>query len=109
MVTVGTRLARIGFLIGLLALLMSGPTLETTQAWARPVSWGGPGDGTGGTGDPTGDDLPSPTPKPTARFGGSALQSTSTGTSAYGTRGIQTSVFGRWSLYIRLLIRLGIR
>jgi hypothetical protein len=102
MVTVRTRIIRIGFILGLLAILVSGISLEPSQAIARPASTGGP-DGTPyGNGDPTGDDIPSPTPKPTALKSGKIAQPT------LAIRGSSTSSV-RWNFYLSLLIRLGIR
>ena len=108
MVTFRTRLTRIGFLLGLLAVLAYGTSLEPSQALARPAGTGGP-DGEPYTGDPTGDDLPSPTPKPTGRSAKLGLEGVDTG------KGVLTLRYGgfdstdRWSLYFRILVRLGIR
>ena len=101
MITVRTRLIRIGFILGLLALLVSGVSIEPNQVIARPVYSGGPSGEPYGTGDPTGDDIPSPTPKP------SALR-------AAGLSGSRTQRPGgfdsyRLSVYFNILIRLGIR
>jgi len=42
MVTVRARIIRIGFILGLLAVLVSWTALEPQQAMARPVYTGGP-------------------------------------------------------------------
>ena len=102
MVTWRIRLIRTGFLLGLLALLASGTSLEPRQAVARPIFTGGP-DPTYGTGDPTGDDVPSPTPKPTA-------QRVTNARAAKG--GTQIRVAGTsisWNIYWSIALRLGIR
>ena len=99
MVRLFARARTWAFVLGLLAVLALGTTVEPRQALARPVTTGGP-DGTPyGTGDPTGDDVPSPTPKPKSmapRLPGAAV-----------TGSISTSV--RWNLYLSILIRLGLR
>lgn len=106
MVTVRTRIIQFGFILCLLAVLVAGTSLEPQQAIARPVTLQGP-DGTPyGTGDPTGDDLPSPTPKP-----GSVQTVSNVGPMASGTivrRGTYRSHI-RWNVYLSILIRLGLR
>ena len=99
MVMLLRRLMRIGFILTLLAVLVSAGSINPQVAIARPNFTGGPDGTPSGNGDPTGDDVPSPTPKPTA------LRTASAGTavSAIQTRG------NRWSLILRILIRLGIR
>ena len=98
MVMLRGRLMRIGFILGLLLMLTSAASIDPQAAIARPA----PTDGVEGTptgnGDPTGDDVPSPTPKPTIRL-------TRSGPTAYAiqARGI------RWSVLVSILIRLGIR
>ena len=101
MVTWRIRLIRTGFLLGLLALLVSGTSLAPRQAVARPVFTGGP-DPTYGTGDPTGDDVPSPTPKPTAlRVPNAAAK----GVTQIRVAGTSIS----WNIYWSIALRLGIR
>ena len=108
MVTFRTRLIRIGFLLGLLAVLAYGTSLEPTQELARPVGTGGP-DGEPYSGDPTGDDLPSPTPKPLGRAAKLGVEGVDTGKGAITLRYRGLDSTGRWSLYFRILVRLGIR
>jgi hypothetical protein len=103
MVRVRARVMTFSFILCLLAVLVCGISVDPPQAMARPYSTGGP-DGTFGTGDPTGDDQPSPTPKPTKMLAaGKAVHSTGTTT----VQGIPTSV--RWNLVLSILIRLGLR
>ena len=109
MVTFRTRLIRIGFLLGLLAVLAYGTSLEPTQALARPVGTGGP-DGEPYSGDPTGEDLPSPTPKPSPRAAARlGVEGLGQGKGALTMRHGGFDSTGRWSLYFRILVRLGIR
>jgi hypothetical protein len=105
MVTVRSRIIQFGFILCLFAVLVAGTSLEPQQAIAKPASLGG-SDGTPyGTGDPTGDDLPSPTPKP------GSIQSASRTSSLSGTvvRGGTYGSFNRWNIYLSILLRLGIR
>ena len=104
MVTVRMRIIRIGFILGLLAVLVCGTSIEPQQATARPVYTGGPDGNPYGNGDPTGDDIPSPTPKP------GSLKSTRAVTPIAPTtlRGSYGSSV-RWNVYLSILIRLGIR
>jgi hypothetical protein len=105
MVTVRSRIIQFGFILSLLAVLIAGTSLEPQQAVAKPASLGG-SDGTPyGTGDPTGDDLPSPTPKP------GSMQTTSRTVSMSGTI-VRGGAYGssiRWNVYLSILIRLGLR
>jgi len=103
MVTVRTHIIRIGFIFGLLAVLVCGTSLEPQYAMARPVYTGGPDGDPYGNGDPTGDDIPSPTPKPSALKSAKAV----TPATGYTLRGYGSSV--RWNVYLSILIRLGIR
>jgi len=103
MITVRMRLIRIGFILGLLALLVSGVSIEPNQVMARPVFSGGPSGEPYGTGDPTGDDIPPPTPKPTAPLAAKAELS---GSHTQRPRGFDSY---RFSVYVHILIRLGIR
>jgi len=103
MVTVRTRIIRIGFILGLLAVLVSGTSIEPQQAMARPVFTGGPDGNPYGNGDPTGDDIPSPTPKPSILRSAKAV----TPAAGYTLRGYGSSI--RWNVYLSILIRLGIR
>ncbi len=105
MVTVRTRIIRIGFILGLLAVLVSGTSLEPQQATARPVYTGGPDGSPYGNGDPTGDDIPSPTPKPSALR---SAKGAAPAPAAYTPRGAYGSSV-RWNVYLSILIRLGIR
>lgn len=109
MVTIRMRLLRAGLLFGLIATLASGAAFDANPAIARPITSGGPGGEPYGTGDPTGDDLPSPTPKPNASAAKWGSQETvqAGGAQAQRPGGIGSS--GRWSLYLRLLVRLAIR
>jgi len=94
------RIVQLGFILCLLAVLTSGISVEPQQAMARPVYTGGPDGNPYGSGDPTGDDIPSPTPKP----GG--------GKGAVAPAPVRVSVQGtylRWNIYLSILIRLGIR
>jgi len=105
MVTFGIRLIRAACLAGLLALgLLAAPIGGT--AVARPFS-GEPTSDPGGTGDPTGDDLPSPTPKPA----GPAVrpQSQSGTTTQVHARPRALSLYERLSLYLRVVARFSIR
>ncbi len=104
MVTKRVRAVPLGFILCLLAVLISGTSIEPRQAIARTVTTGGP-DGNPYTGDPTGDDVPSPTPKPTALKSAKAVAPT-TGRSAI-RRSYRS--FNRWSIYLSILTRLGIR
>jgi hypothetical protein len=107
MVTFRTRLIHIGFLFGLLAVLAYGTSLEPSQALARPVGTGGPV-GEPYSGDPTGDDHPSPTPKPAPRAVGKlGVEGKGKHVLTMRHRGFDST--GRWSLYFRILVRLGIR
>jgi hypothetical protein len=103
MTTLRARLLRIGVILGLLAFLASGVSIEPQQAMARPAGTGGPDGEPYGTGDPTGDDIPSPTPKPTLM----AAKVEVTGSQAQ-RQGSFTSL-DRWNIYVHLLVRLGIR
>lgn len=103
MITLRARLLRIGFILGLLAILASGISMEPNQVMARPVGTGGPSGEPYGTGDPTGDDIPSPTPKPTMRAGKAEVSGSHT------QRQGSFDSFDRWNIYVHLLIRLGIR
>jgi hypothetical protein len=103
MTSLRARLLRIGFILGLLAFLASGISIEPNQVMARPVGTGGPDGEPYGTGDPTGDDIPSPTPKPTLR----AAKVDASGSQTQ-RQGSYVS-FDRWNIYVHLLIRLGIR
>ena len=108
MMTSRLRLLRLGVLLGMIAALVLVTSFASSPAIARPYTDNGPSD-PGGSGDPTGDDLPSPTPKPNghaAKFGG------------YGTvRGADGQLWrygdfgttGRFGLYLRILARLAIR
>ncbi len=102
MVTIRTRIIRIGFILGLLAVLVCGTSVEPQQATARPVYTGGPDGDPYGNGDPTGDDIPSPTPKP------GSLRSTNAAVAPTTLRGSYGSSI-RWNVYLSILIRLGIR
>src|SRR6267154_1442519 len=105
MVTVRSRIIQFGFILCLFAVLVAGTSLEAQQAMARPASLGG-SDGTPyGTGDPTGDDLPSPTPKP------GSVQTVSRTASMSGTvvRGSTYGSSNRWNIYLSILLRLGLR
>jgi hypothetical protein len=99
MVMLRRRLLRIGFILFLLAVAASAGSLDPRMAIARPNFTGGPDGTPNGTGDPTGDDVPSPTPKPTA---------VSTARAGAAASAIQTRA-NRWSLFVSILIRLGIR
>jgi len=102
MVTLGTRLIRIVFIVGLLTFLSTSIPLVPRQAVAKPVSTIGPDGEPYGTGDPTGDDLPSPTPKPTGTSKAASFR----------THTLRQGVIGstdRWSIYFAILVRLGIR
>jgi len=106
--TLGTRLVRIVFIVGLLTFLSTGVALAPRQAVARPAVTDGPPGDPNGTGDPTGDDIPSPTPKPTGPTGRQTL-------AADKNSGIHTLRQGeffssyRWNIYFAILVRLGIR
>jgi hypothetical protein len=104
MITLGTRLIRIIFIVSLLTFLSTGVALAPRQAVARPATTGGPDGDPYGNGDPTGDDLPSPTPKPTGRQVLTAGKDSGTQTLRHG--------FGstnRWNIYFIIMVRLGIR
>jgi hypothetical protein len=103
MVTVRSRIIRIGFILGLLAVLVSGTSLEPQQALARPVYTGDPDGNPYGTGDPTGDDIPSPTPKPSSLRAAPAPASHTYTVRASGRSPIS------WNVYLSILIRLGLR
>jgi len=49
---------------GFVALLFASASIRVRVATARPYGWTDIGPTPGGSGDPTGDDQPSPTPKP---------------------------------------------
>jgi hypothetical protein len=105
MVTVRSRIIQFGFILCLLAVLIAGTSLEPQQAIARPATTGGSDPNPYGTGDPTGDDLPSPTPKPTA------MQSAQRPASISGTI-VRGGTYGssiRWNVYLSILSRLGLR
>ena len=106
MMTLRNRLIRFGFLLGLLAVLAFGTSFGPTQALARPAGTGGP-DGEPYTGDPTGDDLPSPTPKPLSRVAKLGVEDTHATKGALVLRYFDSS--NRWSLYFSILVRLGLR
>lgn len=105
MVTVRSRIIQFGFILSLLAVLIAGTSLAPQPAVARPVTTGGSDPSPYGTGDPTGDDLPSPTPKPTA------MQSDQRAARMPGAavRGRTYGVSNPWSVYLSILIRLGLR
>ena len=105
MMTLGTRLIRIVFIVGLLTFLSTSVPLAPRQAAARPISTGGPDGNPYGTGDPTGDDLPSPTPKPTGTAAKATVQISGSHTLRHGVIGPTD----RWSTYFAILFRLGIR
>jgi len=98
MVMLRGRLTRIGFILGLLLKRTSGASIYPQGVAARPAATDGAEGTPTGNGDPTGDDVPSPTPKPTIRL-------TRSGPTAYAiqARGI------RWGVLASILIRLGIR
>lgn len=105
MVTVRSRIIQFGFILGLLAVLIAGTSLEPRQAIAKPASIGG-SDGTPyGTGDPTGEDVPGPTPKPGSMQTAPRSASMSGTIVRGGTHGLST----RWNFYLSILIRLGLR
>jgi len=89
----------------LLAVLVCGTSIQPQQATARPVYTGGPDGEPYGNGDPTGDDIPSPTPKPGSLKSAKAVMPITGPTALRGTYG--SSI--RWNVYLSLLIRLGIR
>lgn len=98
MVMLRRRWTRFGFILSLLAMLALAVSFEPRTAIARPAP-SNPYDGPPpGTGDPTGDDVPSPTPKPTIR-----LINGGTTTPAFSTWR------GRWSALFSILVRLRIR
>jgi len=105
MVTVRSRIIQFGFILSLLAVLIAGTSLAPQPAVARPVTTGGSDPNPYGTGDPTGDDLPSPTPKP------GAMQSPERAAPVAGTivRGRTYGQSNPWSVYFSILIRLGLR
>ena len=105
MVTLRSRIIQFGFILSLLAVLVAGTSLAPQPAVARPVTTGGQDPSPYGTGDPTGDDLPSPTPKP------GAVQNVQRSASATGSivRGRTYGSSNPWSIYLSILIRLGIR
>ncbi len=105
MVTKRIRAVPLGFILCLLAVLVSGTAIEPRQATARPVYTGGPDGNPYGTGDPTGDDIPSPTPKPSALKSAKAVAPTSARTAIL--RSYRSS--NRWNVYLSILIRLGLR
>jgi hypothetical protein len=107
MMTLGTRLIRIVFILGLLTFLSTSIPLAPRQAAARPVTTGGPDGEPYGTGDPTGDDIPSPTPKPSPKPAAPAPRATVSGTHTL-RQGISGSTY-RWNIYFAILVRLGIR
>jgi hypothetical protein len=105
MVTVRARVIQFGFILCLLAVLIAGTSLEPQQAIAKPVTTGGSDPNPYGSGDPTGDDLPSPTPKP------GSVQAAQRAVSASGTI-VRHGTYGssiRWNVYLSILIRLGLR
>jgi hypothetical protein len=106
MVTVRSRIIQFGFILGLLAVLVSGTSIDPQQATARPVATGGSSGDPYGTGDPTGDDLPSPTPKPTKSLSAARVIVPSSQSTAM--RGTYHSPV-RWNVYLSILIRLGLR
>src|SRR5262249_4956858 len=66
------QIVQLGFIMSLPAVLASGISMEPQQAIARPVYTGGPDGNPYGSGDPTGEDIPSPTPKPGGGKGAAA-------------------------------------
>jgi len=100
MVRLRARVRSFGFILSLLAVLAMGVPGEPRQALARMVIPSGPDGNPYGTGDPTGDDLPSPTPK-NSSFRSAQAPRTAT------VVGISASV--RWKLFLSILIRLGLR
>jgi hypothetical protein len=105
MVTKRIRVVPLGFILCLLAVLISVTVIEPRPAMAKTATTGGPDGDPYGTGDPTGDDIPSPTPKP------SALKSTHAVTPLSGTSAVRRSYRSsdRWNAYLSILIRLGLR
>ena len=109
MVMFRKRFLRAGFLISLIAALVSMAAFDANEAIAKPYSDDGPPGEPTGTGDPTGDDLPSPTPKPNARAAKlSRLGAVQGGVATTQRRGGFRSS-DRWGLYLRLLARLAVR
>ena len=95
------QVLQLGFILCLLAVLVAGVSIEPQQAIARPVYTGGPDGDPYGNGDPTGEDIPSPTPKP----GGKGAVAPA----PVRLIGISQGTSIRWNLYLSFLIRLGIR
>ena len=108
MVTSRSRLLRLGTLLGMIAALVLVTSFASSPAIAKPYPTNWSGDPSG-TGDPTGDDLPSPTPKPNghaAKFGNSGTVRV---TDAQVRRYVEFGSFDRFGLYLRILVRLAIR
>lgn len=105
MVTKRIHAVPLGFILCLLAALVSMTAIEPRPATAKPVTTDGSDGSPYGTGDPTGDDIPSPTPKP------SALKAPQVVAPMSGTRAIRRSFHSsdRWNVYLSILIRLGLR
>jgi hypothetical protein len=97
------RIGRIALLVAVLGALTATPVLPTARAWAKPQPQDpGPAPTNG---DPTGDDLPNPTPKPINRA------STFTGRSRIATRGgvVVIRVHGEWKLALRYVLLSSLR
>jgi len=104
------RLNRLAIFIGLAALWTAGMVFSPSRVIARPYDPTTILEDTSGTGDPTGDDRPSPTPKPTS------LRSPSIGgESSFTKGGISLQRHGsmkelaRWMTILRISLRLGLR
>jgi hypothetical protein len=105
MVTFGIRLIRAACIAALLTLGLLVAPIGQSTAVARPYS-GGPASDPTGTGDPTGDDLPSPTPKPAAP--GRLQAGNQLVANPLGTRFGGWTLSERLSLFARIVLRLGI-
>ena len=108
MVTSRLRLLRLGVLLGMIAALVLVTTFASSPAIARPYTTDGSGDPSG-TGDPTGDDLQSPTPKPNGRAAKWGGYGTAQGTAAQIRMHSEFGASSRLGLYFRILARLAIR
>ena len=89
------RIGRIALLVAVLGALTATPVLPGARAWAKPYPQDpGPPPTSG---DPTGDDLPNPTPKPINRA------SAFTGRGHTATRGgiVVIRAFGEWKWVLR--------
>lgn len=104
------RQVRWTMLLGILGLLLIVTAIAPDPASARPRDSEPSSGEPYGTGDPTGDDQPSPTPKPNSLKSGSITRGATSdaGLRQWDRRGFLGSPL-RWSELLRIISRLSVR